>query len=182
MDDAPPSVDALIRFRAVPTNGDRPGTRWCRVHRDQVEGQKREVARSLHAWIDHLVVVRRDLSRPPRDERLHHIKAIEPFLLERIEVGEAWRHDFEIALRIALAPAIERGPFHRDDRGVIIAGRECAPARLIRHRHETHDARDDDGARHETSYEGGGSRIDVNRGSSSNARNAAMKSGGSWNG
>jgi hypothetical protein len=108
-------VLACVGLGGVPANDRLLGPVRLSLIVHQVERQDRGIAVSLDRRIDHLVPVDLDLPGERHQEGLHGREPIDALLLHRIEVRHLARHDREIPLRIAMAPAVERGPFELDD-------------------------------------------------------------------
>src|SRR5262249_2600356 len=81
----------------------------------EIECEHGEVTILLDLRFDHLHTLDFYLACERRDVLFQRGLAVDAFVDRWIEVGLVRRHDFEVALRIAFSPAIERSLFHGDD-------------------------------------------------------------------
>ena len=114
VDNAPFSIEAGVNLRRIPPRQDAVSSLRVAVS-DQIEGQHRDLAVMLDSGIDHVIVV--DLYAPGKGSQVmpHGRQTVNPFLHRRIEIGDVRRVDFQVALGVASAPAIEGGTLHGDD-------------------------------------------------------------------
>jgi hypothetical protein len=139
---------------------------------DQIERQHGDVSMLLDLRIDHLGSLDVDLALERIDERVQRLDSVDSLGQRRIEVRRVRGHDLEIATRIALPPAVERSPLHRDDR----LRRIAAGLGLALGTHQVAQQQRREKQHHSSS------NVRLNSVRSMSDRSAATKSGGSSNG
>src|SRR5882762_407511 len=113
--DLPGAVDPLIYLGLVPPRCCLGPSRELRAIVGQIERQHSEITHPLNLWVNHVVAVDLDLPRNGCVVFSHRFQTIGTLLQHWIKVGYLLGINFQVSLRIALAPPVERPVLERND-------------------------------------------------------------------